>query len=217
MTFGRLTLYIPFWLYSNSVSKNNHCVAFNFTFHSGYIPIPRLIQKLIELIGFTFHSGYIPMIGKTTYRIITHYLYIPFWLYSNLMSRSLIQSLRSQLYIPFWLYSNGIDYSNTGDGKKLYIPFWLYSNGLWHDEALAWKHLYIPFWLYSNKKLKAVLLEENALYIPFWLYSNVTFVYNFKSPLFFTFHSGYIPINSYIREIKRFRPLHSILVIFQFL
>ena len=58
-------------------------VVFNFTFHSGYIPIisPAFCHKDIAL--FTFHSGYIPMWNKVLRAKNPAILYIPFWIYSN--------------------------------------------------------------------------------------------------------------------------------------
>ena len=58
--------------------------------------------------------------------------------------------------------------------EELYIPFWLYSNNVSHLPVVADFTLYIPFWLYSN--------EENEQYV--------------KDALIFTFHSGYILMQS---------------------
>ena len=54
-----------------------------FTFHSGYIPIDKMILNTRTNMAFTFHSGYIPMHMSLDMPFCIELLYIPFWLYSN--------------------------------------------------------------------------------------------------------------------------------------
>ena len=60
----------------------------------------------MSLSVFTFQSGYIPMAIKDLKFSHCLTLYIPIWLYSNVVGlwQELTQGLT--LYIPIWLYSN---------------------------------------------------------------------------------------------------------------
>ena len=57
-----ITLYIPFWIYSNKIVAGGTALVKHFTFHSGYIPILAIVILLL----------------------FVNSLYIPFWIYSNL-------------------------------------------------------------------------------------------------------------------------------------
>ena len=78
-------LYIPFWLYSNLMDCNCNRCGCCFTFHSGYILIIKSLRNATSKIYFTFHSGYILI--KLSRKRHKNYssLYIPFWLYSNIV------------------------------------------------------------------------------------------------------------------------------------
>ena len=54
--------------------------------------------------------------------------------------------------------------------------------------------LYIPFWLYSTSNHYPHWDKQYILYIPFWLYSTGNAYANSETVFFFTFHSGYIPL-----------------------
>ena len=76
--------------------------------------------------------------------------------------------------------------------------------------------LYIPFWLYSNTVRYRFDCSRCGLYIPFWLYSNKNPKTFIKYTTVFTFHSGYIPMETDNKNICiSYYTLHSILVIFQ--
>ena len=118
------------------------------------------------------------------------------------------------LYIPFWLYSNKEHQKEMMKKLPLHsilVIFQQYSL----RSRLRHIDLYIPFWLYSNdiQTLSSSLFRQ--LYIPFWFYSNVSDLKISMIEAFFTFHSGYIPINLPVQLLQALRPLHSILVIFQ--
>ena len=98
---------------------------------------------------FTFQSGYIQIIisNKSPFGILN--LYIPIWLYSNVL-----MSKRSKfiyfLYIPIWLYSN-VYHNNTSSVMFAFT----FQSGYIHVYNLKYPlFLYIPIWLYSNKRVK---------------------------------------------------------------
>ena len=153
--------------------------------------------------------------GRTTILVKSTKLYIPFWLYSNIASSIFAKSDNCFTfhsgYIPI-IYRIVIIFKIS----SLYIPFWLYSNPFSYQVGYYFNHLYIPFWLYSN--LYTVKSQPNffdTLYIPFWLYSNSDEKDEHANIAFFTFHSGYIPMDVDGYNISSGMSLHSILVIFQ--
>ena len=123
-----ITLYIPFWLYSNGNFIFIKCSFANlyipFWLYSNWSQKRNIIKKHTN---FTFHSGYILMVSGTRQIQVTASLYIPFWLYSNWAVRRCKEGWR-ELYIPFWLYSNYNGRKPWSRWCILYIPFWLYSN-----------------------------------------------------------------------------------------
>ena len=66
------------------------------------------------------------------------------------------------------------------------------------------KNLYIPFWIYSNYYKISLYYIKLPLYIPFWIYSNM-YSCNVSFFLFinFTFHSGYILIQTFAYQCRR--------------
>ena len=71
--------------------------------------------------------------------------------------------------------------------------------------------LYIPFWLYSNTSCSCIFSIKYLLYIPFWLYSNPC-LWDWKAVhTDFTFHSGYIPMQSehFTLRLQAFFTFHS--------
>ena len=54
-----MSLYIPFWLYSNFIVTYKRRRTSCFTFHSGYILINCYKLQNFSKYSFTFHSGYI--------------------------------------------------------------------------------------------------------------------------------------------------------------
>ena len=83
---------------------------------------------------------------------------------------------------------------------QLYIPFWIYSNVKFYIAIIVSVLLYIPFWIYSNKISVFAGKHVWNLYIPFWIYSNVGAIGGFVAMAFFTFHSGYIPMQKLKRK-----------------
>ena len=208
-----VSLYIPFWIYSNRfrpVFKFNNSV---FTFHSGYIPINVLDPKkhkqtalhsildifqsgvderIIQKIVFTFHSGYIPILFTSFTTVLSlsftfHSGYIP--MYRKWRVLIMLQTLHSILVI----------FQSVPDTQESICMRTL------HSILVIFQCKYFVFSSWSNR-----------LYIPFWLYSNYVFALGNLGGLYFTFHSGYIPMLNVVAENAGFTSLHSILVIFQY-
>ena len=141
-------LYIPIWLYSNLPCLAGNKDRFIFTFQSGYIQIGEGADTLTR--KGSLHSNLV--IFKSE-REPTHLpardLYIPIWLYSNIVTYILI-FIKYHLYIPIWLYSNCVGSVPHKYISYLYIPIWLYSNAFSHCFCPSISILYIPIWLYSN-------------------------------------------------------------------
>ena len=186
-------LYIPIWLYSNTLVTRKNMIIVQL-----YIPIwlysntriARLIRRLYPL-------------------------YIPIWLYSNHTVHHIITAednpLHSNLVI-FKFYHR----HNILTWYFLYIPIWLYSNRYKIILFIASWHLYIPIWLYSNPILENWGANSYSLYIPIWLYSNKAIFNKGVNILNFTFQSGYIQIFLSIVNFFVDKPLHSNLVIFKY-
>ena len=158
-------LYIPIWLYSNkkgicwnadidtlhsnlvifklfaSESASNSFVTF--TFQSGYIQI--MLPSCLVIRLYPLHSNLVIFkYGDIGLWLLDNALYIPIWLYSNMLSLVSVYHF-TQLYIPIWLYSNYHKLINLRDTKRLYIPIWLYSN---KDIGQSWRMAKTP--LHSN-------------------------------------------------------------------
>ena len=72
-----------------SLSKSNAHSLYIFTFQSGYIQILILDRDLSSINRFTFQSGYIQMQSREKSQMQRLQLYIPIWLYSNMMKERL--------------------------------------------------------------------------------------------------------------------------------
>ena len=102
--YGSIILYIPIWLYSNSVQQ-----SLQVYFCQLYIPIWLYSNRFYQLCHlpiriFTFQSGYIQMAkGICPCQPLRA-------LHSNLVifksTPALLLNLLPLLYIPIWLYSN---------------------------------------------------------------------------------------------------------------
>ena len=126
-------------------------------------------------------------------------LYIPIWLYSNL-THARLQSLINELYIPIWLYSN----SSLQHFAHSSLNFTFQSGYIQivtkPTQQKELNLLYIPIWLYSNLRCQAY----TAIYL-LSLHSNLVIFKSFKPAtsiraVYFTFQSGYIQIQTFIRH-----------------
>ena len=103
--------------------------------------------------------------------IVLYLIYIPIWLYSNIIFVALI-FCEVFIYIPIWLYSNYFD-------TVIDLNFQCYL----HSNLVIFK--YICTFIYQI---------TTFIYIPIWLYSNKRVIHSSRRKEAFTFQSGYIQI-----------------------
>ena len=162
-------------------------------------------------------------------------LYIPFWIYSNLL-RSFCKCLCKYLYIPFWIYSNlrgseQLEHYKTFTFHSGYIPITMSWTLLSVFTVFTFHSGYIP--MSRNSQSSKVKLSLHSIldifqwdilihiesFEYFTFHSGYIPIYpaSMFQPLFtiFTFHSGYIPILQTNRKVEICKTLHSILDIFQ--
>ena len=101
--------------------------------------------------------------------IVLYLIYIPIWLYSNIIFVALI-FCEVFIYIPIWLYSNYFD-------TVIDLNFQCYL----HSNLVIFK--YICTFIYQI---------TTFIYIPIWLYSNKRVIHSSRRKEAFTFQSGYI-------------------------
>ena len=143
-------------------------------------------------IPFTFQSGYIQMLQRMRLYEWDMLLYIPIWLYSNLLLA---------ISHPFIFL--------------LYIPIWLYSNAPTAERQSKISYLYIPIWLYSNEQGTARIAGLLAFTFQSGYIQILKCQRNFYILKFFTFQSGYIQIHLDVCQKVQHYSLHSNLVIFK--
>ena len=170
-------LYIPIWLYSNSVSNDSHCVAFNFTFQSGYIQI--MSGLILKTSYKTLHSNLV--IFKFLIFIINslaNILYIPIWLYSNFaglcrreqtynftFQSGYIQislNISFRVVTKFFTFQSGyIQIPTSRISCKMCIVFTFQSGYIQIKYSRVCQrctvYLYIPIWLYSNMSVQSLI------------------------------------------------------------
>ena len=140
-----ISLYIPFWIYSNTAWKTRKTLQ----------KVP--LHSILDIFQYTF-----TFISSTVIL-----LYIPFWIYaythheSHLALHSILDIFQSErlhinpllslLYIPFWIYSNGASKS-PGVMLNLFtfhpcVKYWIhFSSPLYYDTY------YLHYFQFTYKK-----------------------------------------------------------------
>ena len=121
------------------------------------------------------------------------------------------------LYIPIWLYSNIVVASVMLSSILLYIPIWLYSNCSERTLNVMLQNLYIPIWLYSNGNATDYSYIYNIFTFQSGYIQIVTIPYAVLANVAFTFQSGYIQIKTVLDRMYYTNTLHSNLVIFKWI
>ena len=171
--FIALSLYIPFWIYSNKTKRCNRksCrkLYIPFWIYSNCTPA----YKLFTPICFTFHSGYIPIYSSSH---LFESIVLPLHSILDIFQLSKAKSRDTELksftfhsgYIPITInaYLQGayLTLHSILDIFQLIKIFFIY---------IISPPLYIPFWIYSNQLNLIKLQQVILLYIPFWIYSNL--------------------------------------------
>ena len=142
-----------FYLHSNMVLFKSwaaiNCTFLNsFTFQYGSIQIVASITVSIISLIFTFQYGSI-QITYIILLILSFFIYIPIWFYSNGVFLWIKNGLKQHLHSNMVLFKSIVKFT-PANVKKIYIPIWFYSNFIPNVNENGEISIYIPIWFYSN-------------------------------------------------------------------